>query len=82
MVIFVYSKDGDMSTARGLVLSSVSYNDTFFKKPPIYGEEISEEEYDDLMEFFKTSGVKRGLEGYVNDEGYEKYLQRIEELRG
>lgn len=77
MEITVYFKRGDMSNPRGMILGNISYDDRFFGKPDIYGEEITKEEYDELTNVIKSSGAKRGFEGYVNDEGYAKYLEFI-----
>lgn len=76
MDITIYSKHGDMSDARGFGLDVISYDDNSFSKPRIYGEEITEEEYEELSKLF-TSDAKRGFEGVVNDEGYAKYLEAI-----
>lgn len=77
MRIDIYSKRGDMSTVRGMVLNVETYNDLYFGKPDIYGEEITKDEYNNLMNVVKNFGSKRGFEGYVNDEGYAKYLEYL-----
>ena len=80
MIVTIYAKYGDMSTDCGMSLDVISYDDAAFGEPIVYGERITEEEYNELMEEMRRTNAKRGFEGYVNEEGYAKYLAKRAEM--
>lgn len=79
MIVDLFYKRGDMSLSRGFFIDVISYDDMFFGKPVFIGEEITEEEYDELLPLFEDPNVKWGFDGIVNDEGYAKYVEESAE---
>lgn len=79
MITSVYYKRGDMSSARGFVIGEIVYNDNSFGKPDVHGQEIDENEYQELSKLFVPE-AKHGFEGIVNEEGYRKFLEKLSEM--